>query len=57
MSKSRTVTGSHLLAQALKHEGVHTVFALAGDHVLPALDVMADQDLGSRTPGGAGRCI
>ena len=44
MSTSRTVTGSHLLAQALKHEGVHTVFALAGDHVLPALDVMADQD-------------
>ena len=57
MSTSRTVTGSHLLAQALKHEGVHTVFALAGDHVLPALDVLADQDLGSRTPGGAGRCI
>lgn len=44
MSTSRTVTGSHLLAQALKHEGVHTVFTLAGDHVLPALDVMADQD-------------
>ena len=44
MSTSRTVTGSHLLAQALKHEGVHTVFTLAGDHVLPALDVMAYQD-------------
>ena len=44
MSTSRTVTGSHLLAQALKHEGVHTVFTLAGDHILPALDVMADQD-------------
>ncbi|MDP6713825.1 MAG: thiamine pyrophosphate-binding protein [SAR202 cluster bacterium] len=44
MTTSRIVTGSHLLSQALKHEGVKTVFTLAGDHVLPALDVMADED-------------
>ena len=38
------VTGSHLIAQALRGEGVNTVFTLAGDHILPVLDVMADQD-------------
>ena len=36
------VTGSHLIAQALKLEGVDNIFTLAGDHVLPVLDVMAD---------------
>jgi len=38
------VTGSHLICEALKLEGVKNVFALAGDHILPLLDVMADQD-------------
>ena len=38
------VTGSHLIAQALKLEGVDNIFTLAGDHVLPVLDVMADGD-------------
>lgn len=38
------LTGSHLIAQALQREGVRTVFTLAGDHVLPVLDVMADFD-------------
>jgi acetolactate synthase-1/2/3 large subunit len=38
------VTGSHLICKALKLEGVHNVFALAGDHILPILDTMADQD-------------
>ncbi len=37
------VTGSHLIGQALKLEGVTDVFYLAGDHILPVLDVMADQ--------------
>ena len=37
------VTGSHLIGQALKLEGVSDVFYLAGDHILPVLDVMADQ--------------
>ncbi len=40
----RTVTGSHLIAQALRSEGVGTVFTLAGDHILPVLNVMADED-------------
>ena len=44
MSTSGTVTGSELIARALQLEGVRTVFTLAGDHILPALDVMADQD-------------
>jgi acetolactate synthase-1/2/3 large subunit len=38
------VTGSHLICKALKLEGVSNIFALAGDHILPVLDVMADQD-------------
>ncbi len=38
------VTGSHLIAKALELEGVGNVFALAGDHVLPVMDVMADGD-------------
>ena len=39
-----TATGSHLIARALKREGVRTVFTLAGDHILPVLDVMEDFD-------------
>ena len=38
------VTGSHLIGKALKLEGVSNVFTLAGDHILPVLDVMSDQD-------------
>ncbi len=38
------VTGSHLICRALKLEGVTNIFGLAGDHILPFLDVMADQD-------------
>jgi acetolactate synthase-1/2/3 large subunit len=37
------VTGSHLICKALQLEGVRNIFALAGDHILPVLDVMADQ--------------
>jgi acetolactate synthase-1/2/3 large subunit len=37
------VTGSHLICEALKLEGVRNIFALAGDHILPLLDVMADE--------------
>ena len=39
-----SITGSHLIARALKREGVRTVFTLAGDHILPVLDVMEDFD-------------
>jgi acetolactate synthase-1/2/3 large subunit len=35
--------GSHLISKALQLEGVKTVFALAGDHVLPVMDLMADE--------------
>jgi len=38
------VTGSQLLCKALKLEGVKNIFGLAGDHILPVLDTMADQD-------------
>ena len=38
------VTGGHLICKALKLEGVSNIFCLAGDHILPTLDVMADQD-------------
>jgi len=39
-----TITGSQLICRALKLEGVRNIFALAGDHILPVLDAMADQD-------------
>jgi acetolactate synthase-1/2/3 large subunit len=38
------VTGGHLICRALQLEGVRNIFGLAGDHILPTLDVMADQD-------------
>ena len=38
------ITGGQLICKALKLEGVSNVFGLAGDHILPTLDVMADQD-------------
>ena len=38
------VTGSHLIGKALKLEGVTNLFTLAGDHILPVLDVMSDMD-------------
>ncbi len=38
------VTGSRLICRALKLEGVTNIFTLAGDHVLPVLDAMADED-------------
>ncbi len=44
MAKMARVTGSHLICRALKLEGVTNIFTLAGDHILPLLDMMADQD-------------
>lgn len=38
------VSGAQLVCRALKLEGVSNIFTLAGDHILPILDVMADQD-------------
>jgi len=38
-----TLTGSQLLTRALREEGVDTVFTLAGDHILPLLDLLADE--------------
>ena len=38
-----TLTGSHLLTRALREEGVNTIFTLAGDHILPLLDLFADE--------------
>ncbi len=43
MSESRKITGSNLISKSLKMEGVENIFTLAGDHVLPALDVMSDE--------------
>ncbi|MDP6065286.1 MAG: thiamine pyrophosphate-binding protein [SAR202 cluster bacterium] len=42
MGSNRTLTGSHLITRALQLEGVENIFTLAGDHVLPALDVASD---------------
>ena len=38
------LTGSHLIAHALKSEGVANIFTIAGDHTLPLMDVMVDGD-------------
>jgi len=37
------LTGTQLLTRALRQEGVGTVFTLAGDHILPLLDLLADE--------------
>ncbi len=37
------VKGTELISKALKLEGVTNIFALAGDHILPLLDLMVDQ--------------
>jgi thiamine pyrophosphate-dependent acetolactate synthase large subunit-like protein len=42
MSSAKKVTGSHLIGKALQLEGVRNIFMIAGDHILPVLDVMAD---------------
>ena len=42
MATSGKVTGSHLIGRALKLEGVRNIFTLAGDHILPVLDVLHD---------------
>ena len=42
MGNGKTYTGSHLVAMALKAEGVKNIFTLAGDHVLPILDVLSE---------------
>ena len=44
MSSSKKITGSHLIGKALQLEGVRNIFTIAGDHILPVLDVMADMD-------------
>lgn len=44
MALSKKITGSHLIAKAIQMEGVTNIFTLAGDHVLPVLDVMSQQD-------------
>jgi acetolactate synthase-1/2/3 large subunit len=44
MSGSGKVTGSHLIGKALQLEGVRNIFTIAGDHILPVLDVMADME-------------
>ena len=38
------ITGSHLIAKSLERAGVENIFTLAGDHVLPALDVIASEN-------------
>ncbi len=42
MEKEKKYTGSHLVALSLKAAGVKNIFTLAGDHVLPILDVLGE---------------
>ena len=39
------VSGSQLIARALRAEGVDTIFSIAGDHFLPLLDVLVDEPI------------
>lgn len=38
-----TLTGAQIITRALRIEGVNTIFTLAGDHILPLLDVLYDE--------------
>ncbi|MXW30020.1 MAG: thiamine pyrophosphate-binding protein [Chloroflexi bacterium] len=38
------VSGAQIITRALREEGVDTIFTLAGDHILPLLDVLYDED-------------
>jgi len=42
MEKENYITGAELIAKSLEVEGVNYIFTLAGDHVLPTLDVLSD---------------
>ena len=42
MQKENYITGAELIAKSLEVEGVNYIFTLAGDHVLPTLDVLSD---------------
>ena len=44
MTRYSKITGSHLIGKALKLEGVRNIFTLAGDHILPVMDVLYDMD-------------
>ena len=37
------ISGAQIIARALRTEGVDTIFTLAGDHILPLLDVLDDE--------------
>jgi acetolactate synthase-1/2/3 large subunit len=39
------ITGAEVVCRALEREGIENVFALAGDHILPILDAMAERRL------------
>ena len=38
-----TINGAQIIAKALRVEGVDTIFTVAGDHILPLLDVLDDE--------------
>ncbi len=44
MAGSKKVTGSQIIADSLKLEGVRNIFMIAGDHLLPTFDLMSEMD-------------
>ena len=38
-----TINGAQIITKALRVEGVDTIFTVAGDHILPLLDVLDDE--------------
>ena len=39
------LTGAHLMVRALKLEGVHTIFTIVGDTILPLVDALEDEGM------------
>ena len=42
MQKKNYISGAELIAKSLEIEGVVQIFTLAGDHILPTLDILSD---------------
>ena len=44
MGQAKNISGSEIIARALKNEGLDTIFLLIGDHILPVADTLGDSD-------------
>ena len=44
------ISGGHLVAKALKQEGVDTIFTLCGGHIIDIYDGCLDEGISNRRP-------